>query len=121
MADKVHWLLEVTVKDHQLQNLKDLIVEMADRAHANEPGTLDYMWMVSEDGSTAHVYERYKDSEAALTHLASFDQHFAQRLLTMVDPIRFTVYGSPSEALRQALAGFNPVYLPQVGGFDRGR
>lgn len=119
MADKVHWLLEVTVKDHQLQNLKDLIVEMSDGAQAREPGTLDYLWMVSADGATAHVYERYKDSDAALTHLASFNQHFAQRFLTMVDPVRFTVYGNPTDELKQALAGFKPIYLPQVGGFAR--
>jgi len=38
----VHWLYEVTVKDGQLQNLKDLIAEMVAHTKADEPETLIY-------------------------------------------------------------------------------
>lgn len=115
----VHWLYEVTVKDGQLQNLKDLIAEMVAHTKADEPETLIYSWVVSEDGSTGQVYERYTNSEAALTHVATFNRDFAKRLGSMVDLARHTVYGHPSEALKQAIAGSKPIYFENVAGFER--
>jgi quinol monooxygenase YgiN len=115
----VHWKYEVTIKDGQLRNLKDLIAEMVERTGADEPETLIYAWVVSEGGSVGQVYERYANSEAALTHLATFNQHFADRLGTMVDLARHTVYGHPSAALKQAIAGSKPIYFDNVAGFER--
>ncbi len=115
----VHWLYAVKIKDGQLQNLKDLIVEMVRHTKANEPETLVYDWVVSADGSTGEVYERYASSEAALAHLATFNEKFADRLGTMADLARHTVYGHPSAALRQAITGSKPVYFEDVAGFKR--
>ena len=39
--------------------------------------------------------------------------------LDCVDPTRFVVYGSPSPAARELLAGFGGTYLGNWGGFDR--
>jgi quinol monooxygenase YgiN len=115
----VHWLYEVTIKRGQLQSLKDLIAEMVARTKADEPETLIYTWVVSEDGSTGQVYERYASSVAALTHLATFNRNFADRLGTMVDLARHTVYGHPSAALKQAIADSKPIYFDNVAGFER--
>lgn len=115
----VHWVYEVTVKDGQLQNLKDLIVEMVAHTKASEPETLGYDWVVSEDGTRGQVQERYATSEAALAHLATFNRDFAERLGTMVDLARFTVYGHPSAALKQEIADSKPIYFEDVAGFER--
>jgi quinol monooxygenase YgiN len=115
----VHWLYEVKIKDGQLQNLKDLIAEMVAHTKASEPETLVYSWVVSDDGSAGEVYERYANSEAALAHLATFNRDFADRLGTMVDLTRHTVYGHPSDALKQAIAGSHPIYFEDVAGFER--
>jgi quinol monooxygenase YgiN len=99
--------------------LNDLIREMSDASFANEPGTLTYEWTISGDGKTAHVHERYANSDAALRHLASFNQNFADRLMALVEPTGMTVYGSPSAELKKELAGVGPAYLRVIGGFAR--
>ena len=73
----------------------------------------------SGDGKRCHIFERYVDSAAVLTHLGTFGERFAGRFLELLKPARFVVYGSPSAAVRDALAGFSPVYMQPLGGFSR--
>ncbi len=51
--------------------------------------------------------------------MATFNRDFAERLGTMVDLARHTVYGHPSAALKQAIAGSKPIYFEDVAGFAR--
>ena len=119
MSDHVHWMLEVAIKPGELDNFKALMNEMVEATEANEPNTLNYEWFISEDGSNCHIYERYADSAATMTHLGSFGQNYAERFLAMVNPTRFVVYGNPNDEVRQALAGFGAVHMEQIGGFAR--
>ncbi len=119
MTSSVSWVFEVAVKAGETDNLRKLITEMAERAEANEPDTLTFEWTISADGATAQVHERYPHSHAALTHLESFNQNFADRLMALVEPQRMTVYGNPDEALRRELAGADPVFMESAGGFTR--
>ena len=43
----------------------------------------------------------------------------AERFLAILNPIRFFVYGSPTGAVKEALAGFSPVYMEPAAGFTR--
>ena len=115
----VFWTFRVAIKDGQVGKLTDLIREMSDASQANEPGTLIYQWVISDDGKSAEVHERYAGSDAALRHLASFNGNFADRLMTLVEPAGMTVHGSPSAALKKQLEGASPVYMDVVGGFAR--
>jgi quinol monooxygenase YgiN len=115
----VFWTFAVAIKNGKLDELKDLIQEMSDTSQANEPGTLIYQWTISDDKKAAEVHERYAASDAALRHLASFNQNFADRLMALVEPTGMTVYGSPSAALKKTLAGAAPVYMAVIGGFSR--
>jgi len=115
----VHWTYEVTIRDGELENLKGLIAEMVANTQASEPETLGYEWVVSEDCTIGQVFERYPSSEAALAHLATFNREYAARLGTMVDLARHTVYGNPSAALMEAIAGSKPVCFETVAGFER--
>ena len=119
MSDVVHWLLEVNINDGELDNFKALMNEMVSVTQANEPGTMNYEWFISDDGKSCHIYERYVDSAATMTHLASFGQNFAERFLAAVAPARFVVYGNPSDEVRGALAAFGAVYMSQIAGFAR--
>ncbi len=119
MSDVVHWLLEININEGELDNFKALMKEMVDATKANEPGTMNYEWFVSDDEKTCHIYERYADSAATMTHLASFGQNFAERFLAAVAPARFVVYGNPNDEVRAALAGFGAVHMSQIAGFAR--
>ncbi len=119
MSDAVSWVLELAVKDGQLDAFKALAQEMAEATQANEPGASHYEWFVSEDGKVVHIYERYVDSAATMIHLQTFGEKFAERFLACVNPTRFTVYGDPSAEVRAAMAGLGPVHMTQFNGFVR--
>ena len=118
MEDQVSWVIELAVKPGELDAFKALMEEMVAGTSA-EPSTLAYEWFISDDGGTVHIYEKYTNSEAMISHVNGFLEKWAERFLAAVDVTRFTVYGSPNEAAREMLDGFGAVYLGPWGGFSR--
>jgi quinol monooxygenase YgiN len=119
MSNHVSWMLELEVQPGRENDFRTLMAEMVQATQANEPGALDYQWSTSADGKLCHLFERYADSAAALTHLGTFGTKFAARFMEVLKPTRFVVYGSPNASVKEALAGFNPVYMQAVAGFSR--
>ncbi|GHD57034.1 hypothetical protein GCM10017083_37930 [Thalassobaculum fulvum] len=119
MTGNVHWMLEVAVKDGQLDAFRALMEEMVAATRDNEPDALNYEWAISGDGATCHIYERYRDSAAVMTHIAWFGANAAKRFLAIAEPKRLTVYGSPDEAATKALDRMGAVYMKPLGGFAR--
>ena len=119
MSTNVFWLLALNVKEGKSEELKKLMGEMVDATNKNEPDTLNYEWFLSDDGKICHLYERYKDSAAMLTHLKNFGENFAERFMGCLEPTGFTVYGNPDAGVKEALAAFSPVFLPPSAGFIR--
>lgn len=119
MKNDVYWMLELEIQAGRGDDFRALMAEMVGATQANEAGALNYEWSTSADGKLCHIYERYSDSAAVLTHLSTFGKRFASRFLGILKPIRFVVYGSPNAEVRDTLAGFNPVYMREVGGFSR--
>ena len=118
MSDVVSWVAEFSIKTGQLDNFKALVEEMV-KSTRNEPNTLAYEWFLSEDNNTCHVYERYADSAATMSHLGTFGEKFAERLLGSVDVLGFTTYGAPNDDVKGVLGGFGAVYMGQLDGFAR--
>lgn len=119
MSDHVSWMLELEIEGGRESSFRELMTEMIAHVEANEPGTLDYEWSVSADGGRCHIFERYADSAAALAHLGGFGERFAGRFLEVLHPVRFVVYGSPTDAVKDAVAGFNPEFMEPAAGFSR--
>ncbi len=119
MSDAVHWVLALNIKEGELDNFKALVKEMVDATKANEPGTLNYEWFVSDDEKTCHIYERYADSAATMVHLATFGQDFAERFMAVLKPVQLVVYGNPNDEVRAALVAFGAVNMSQFAGFAR--
>jgi quinol monooxygenase YgiN len=119
MGNNIYWLLELSIKEGELENLKNLIIEMSDATRSDEPGALIYEWFVSDDGKQCHIYERYSDCAALMIHLGNFGAKFADRFLAILTPQRMTVYGEPTDEVRTALAGFGAVHMAELGGFAR--
>lgn len=119
MTTDVTLISDLQIKDGQLAAFRALMAEMIGDAQANEPGTLDYVWSISDDGTACHLRERYADSDAALTHLATFGTKYLSRFLAVFTPVHFVVLGAPSDALRAKLAVSKPVYVRYAGGFRR--
>lgn len=119
MNKQVAWLLELSVKDGELANVKALMQEMIEATKASEPDALNYEWSFSADESQCHIYERYADSVAVMTHLGNFQGMFAERFLTFLEPTRLQVYGVPSDDAVGALSGLGAVFMTFAAGFAR--
>jgi quinol monooxygenase YgiN len=112
-------MLEMQVREGREADLRALMAEMSTATETNEPGTLDYEWSLSADGRQCHLWERYADSAAALVHGATFASRYAARFFDVLAPVRLTLYGSPSDEVKAALAAFNPVLMSPAAGFSR--
>jgi quinol monooxygenase YgiN len=119
MSDVVSWVVEVNIKPGELNNFKSLADELVQATRANEPHTLGYEYFISEDDGSCHIYERYASPDAAMVHLRTFGERFAQRFLSATDITRLTVYGNTNEELRSVLGGFGASFLGQLNGFAR--
>jgi quinol monooxygenase YgiN len=116
---EISWVFELAINPGRFEDLKTLIAEMVEATQKNEASTLNYEWAISDDQQVCHVYERYRDSAAVMTHLESFGANFAARFMEAVTPARLVVYGTPSAQVKDGLAGLGPVYMAPLGGFRR--
>lgn len=116
---EISWVFELAINPGRFEDLKSLMADMVAATQKNEVGTLNYEWAISDDQQVCHVYERYRNSAAVLTHLKSFGTNFAARLMEAVTPTRLVVYGTPSAQVKAGLAGLGPVYFAPLGGFRR--
>jgi len=119
MNENVYWMLELAVQPGRLNDLRNVMQDMVDAASTNEPGTLNYEWNISADGGASHIYVRYRDSAAVMTHMQAFGTRFTARFMELVTITRFVVYGSPGAEVKAALAAYSPVYFAPFGGFKR--
>ncbi len=119
MSEAVHWLLELAVKAGARERLDELMAEMIEATKAGEPGALIYEWYISEDGGHCHIYERYRDSAAVMTHLGNFSEHFAGRFMDILTPERMAVYGPANDTVRAALDTLGAKFWTPIGGFAR--
>ena len=119
MNGNIFWMFEVAIKQGELDNFKALMGEMVALTKAAEPNTLNYEWYISEDEMSCHIYERYADNAALLTHLTSFGKNFASRFTDIATPKRMDVYGNASEEVVAGLQGLGPTYFTPIGGFTR--
>jgi quinol monooxygenase YgiN len=117
MSYEIRWVLEVAIQPGQLENFRLLANDLI-AATQPEEGTLSYEWNLSEDNTLCHIYERYQNSTALVKHVQNF-HNFAERFLQVCRPVRFDVYGYPSEEARALLADFQPTYYAHLAGFSR--
>jgi quinol monooxygenase YgiN len=117
VSEQVYWLLEVGILPGQLENFRTIVRELIASAKA-EPGTLNYEWNLSADETVCHVYERYQNSAAVMTHGHNF-RAFAERFFQSCHLNYFHLYGAASDEVKAALADLHPVYFKSMGGFSR--
>jgi quinol monooxygenase YgiN len=119
VSDNVFWIAELAIRPGQLDAFRALMNDMVEATKANEPGALNYEWFISEDSTTCHIYERYADSAAVLTHMGNFAASFGERWAAAVEVTRATAYGTPSDEVKALLAGSGGTLMAPLGGFVR--
>jgi quinol monooxygenase YgiN len=117
MSTEISWVLEVEIVPGQADHFRAVAADLI-ASSRTESGTLAYEWYVNEAGTICHIYERYRDPIAVLTHVERFGR-FAERFMQACRPVRFSVYGTPDEEVKAALADLHPVYYSLHDGFSR--
>lgn len=112
-------MFELAVREGRDAEFRALMAEMAAATERGEPGALDYEWYVTDDGRRLHLFERYADAGAAMTHLATFGERYMRRFFDVLAPERITVYGAPDDRVRGALAQLAPQVMARAAGFSR--
>src|SRR5277367_4589094 len=102
----------------QTDKFKQVAAEVI-AAVAKEPGTLMYEWNMRADGKTFDVVELYQNSDAMIAHVNHVVAEFGKALGEVQKTTSFTIYGTPNEAAKKAIAGFNPTYTTPIDGFTR--
>ena len=119
MDNNISWILDLSVKEGKLDDLKTLTEEMVNATKTNEPDAIDYSWNISEDKKKVQIYEKYKDSDVTLLHLKNFMENFAERFMSTLDINSLVVYGNPGDELKNTLSGLGAVFMSHFGGFSR--
>ena len=117
MHDEISWHVELTIEPARLESFRALTNEMIESARL-EDGVLVYERFLSEDGGKIFLYERYPNSDAAISHLRSFRDKFADALGRLVKRERFLVFGTPNDELKRMLSGFDATFARPMAGFS---
>jgi quinol monooxygenase YgiN len=118
MSENVNFLFELAVNPGRFDDLKALMPELVE-ANRKEVGMLTQEWAITDDQQICHLYERFQNSAAVMTHMQSFGDNFAKRFFEIFKPTRVVVYGTPSEEVKNALSAVNPVYMGPLEGFRK--
>jgi quinol monooxygenase YgiN len=117
-GEDISWIVTCAVRSEQMTDFKKIVGQLV-AATKNEAGTLAYEFSINADQSTVHIFERYRDSNAIVSHVTQTFRPFAERFLAVARVLGFVVYGTPSTEAREVLAGFNPTYMTPFDGFTR--
>ena len=117
MTSDIYWIFKAEIGEGKLEALKSLAPKFC-QITEKESGVIAYEWSISTDGKMLHVYERYVDSDAALTHLANVDPHIPE-LMELVTPTEIECYGAASNSFKEAVKDFPIVYMENFEGFHK--
>ena len=118
MRDDVYWVCVFKVKQERFSDFAAVVAPLV-AATRKEPGALAYEYSVSEDRTTIHIIEHYRDSAAVVFHMTETFPPFAEAFGALATPDGFIVYGDPKPEARAFLDTQRAVYMSRFDGFTR--
>lgn len=123
MADStktwVSWIIECKAKTEDASAILALADAMSADFHESEPETLNFEWSHCDELGIYLLHERYANSESAQKHIEKFGSAYAGKFLELLDIKKVTVFGFPTESLKEILHGMNPHVSTFTSGFTR--
>lgn len=100
---------------------EELVRQAVDYVSASEPETLIYDWYVSDDGTSARIYELYESAEAVLTHLGGKAvSEILPSIIEFAPLTRIEAFGKPSDQLVSAASQLPVTFYGEAfAGLDR--
>jgi quinol monooxygenase YgiN len=118
MSRELYWIANLDVAPEHIDDFKKVVSELV-AASQKEAGTLSYDYSIAADGRTVHIFERYRDSAAAVSHIEKTVAPLFERFRSHVTSRGVTVYGNPDDAARKLLDKLSPRYMTSFDGFMR--
>jgi len=115
----VSWIIECKAKVEDVSAILTLADAMSVDFHESEPNTLNFEWSYCEQLGIYLLHERYANSESAQKHVEKFGSAYAGKFLELLDIKKVTVFGFPSNSLKETLQGMNPNLSIFTSGFNR--
>ena len=117
-SEQVTVVAVATVVPGKLDELIDLVEELAAHTKETEPGMMGYRWYLNADKTEITVLETYENSAAVLFHGKNY-QPFSERLDAVRTRTSLRIMGNLSPELEAAIeAGGVKGHTP-FGGFVR--
>lgn len=113
----IAYIFTVKVNDGAMDDFSALASKMVEATKA-EDGCEAYEWFAADDGTTVHIYERFADDDALVTHFGNF-QAFQGDFFGVCKPAGMTVYGAPSGKAKEILDGMSARMMSPIDGFAR--
>jgi quinol monooxygenase YgiN len=104
-GDDIYWVCVFKVKPEQFDDFKKLVAPLV------------YEYNVSDDRTTIHILEHYRNSDAVVSHVQQTFAKFAERFSALATVASFVVYGVPRPEARKILDGFGAIYMTPFDGF----
>ena len=116
---EIKGLARVKFLPGKLEEWKRLTEQAMEIVRTKDKGTLQYEIFFNDDASEALVFERYRDSDAALEHFANIGHLMAPLMETAT--ITGELLGTPNNQIRKNLTGDQPkLYEPWIAPSDEG-
>jgi len=98
----VSWIIECKAKVEDVSAILTLADAMSVDFHESEPNTLNFEWSYCEQLGIYLLHERYANSESAQKHVEKFGSAYAGKFLELLDIKKVTVFGFPSNSLKES-------------------
>ena len=103
---EIKGIARVTFRPGKRDEWKRLTEQAMDIVRTRDSGTLQYEIFFNADESEAIVFERYRDSAAALEHFANIAHLMAPLMATAT--VTGELLGAPNDQIRANLTGDQP-------------
>ena len=103
------------ISPDKLDQFKQLAAEMLELTRG-EQGTLQYDFFLNADETTCLIRESYTDSDAHLAHVGNMGERLPQLMELGGGLVDAQIFGNPTAAHREALAGFAPTHYSYLQG-----
>lgn len=117
MNSEITCVFNLSISEGTFPVFEELVSRVVE-ATRKEPGTLSYIYSISDDLKTAHIIERYRPGDL-VSHVDHTFAPFAETFLSMVTIIGLMVYGEPDDEIRYRLHPFGALYMKPFSGFTR--
>tara|TARA_Y100000758_G_C15876341_1_gene358625 strand:+ start:51 stop:542 length:492 start_codon:yes stop_codon:yes gene_type:complete len=118
--DLVIFAIEFAVtegKEKEARNYSDI---MSTHVLNSEPETLTYEYYFTDDSKNMYLYEVYKNSDAATSHVKAFQQGpYLEEFFNLFELKSFVVMGNAKDDLKKSLEGFANDFRTLESGFRR--